>query len=98
MLTVREPVKFIWDRGNIDKNWLKHKISDRECEEVFFDKNKKIFRDKLHSGGEERFRIIGNTKEKKLLFIAFTARRGEIRIISARKINKKEVYLYEKST
>lgn len=95
MLTIKEPIEFIWDKGNKDKNWIKHRVTDRECEEVFFDENKKIFKDKLHSRGEERFRIVGKTKKRRLLFVVFTIRRGKVRIISARDVNKKEVCLYE---
>jgi len=94
MIKVNEPVEFIWDKGNIDKNWKKHQISNRECEEVFFDKKKKVYKDKLHSNGEERFILIGKTKGKRLLYAVFTARRKKIRIISARNINKKERGLY----
>ncbi len=85
---------FEWDKGNIDKN-KKHKVGDKETEEVFFDDKRYIFKDRLHSGNEERFRIIGKTKKKRLLFVVFTKRDKMIRIISARDINKKEVYLYE---
>ncbi|PIS14125.1 hypothetical protein COT65_00500 [Candidatus Shapirobacteria bacterium CG09_land_8_20_14_0_10_47_13] len=95
MVAIKEPIEFIWDKGNKDKSWLKHKVANRESEEVFFDDGKKTFRDKLHSRGEERFRIIGKTKKRRLLFIVFTIRRKKIRIISARDINKKEVKLYE---
>jgi len=97
MKIFKEPIEFQWDKGNIDKN-LKHKIEDKEAEEPFFDKEHKKFKDKLHSRGEERFRIIGKTKKGRLLFIAFTVRAKKIRIISARDINKKEVYLYEEKT
>ena len=89
--------EFEWDKGNTGKN-QKHKVNDQEAEEVFLDENKKIFKDKLHSGGEERFRVVGKTKKGRLLFVAFTMRKGKIRIISARNINKKEVYLYEETT
>ena len=85
--------EFEWDEGNIGKN-KKHNVEDREAEEVFLDGNKKTFKDKLHSDGEERFRVVGKTKKKRLLLIAFTIRKDKIRIISARNINKKEVYLY----
>lgn len=95
MRVLREPVIFQWDKGNIDKNWARHRVTDRECEEVFFDENKKIFKDELHSNGEKRFRIVGKTKKERLLFVVFTIRRGKARIISARGINKKEVSLYE---
>jgi len=75
---------------------MKHNVNDKETEEVFFDKKRYIFKDKLHSNNEERFRIIGKTKRQRLLFIVFTIRGNKIRIVSARDINKKEVYLYEK--
>jgi len=89
---------FQWDKGNIDKNLLKHGISDQECEEVFFDFNKKILKDVLHSGKEKRYILIGKTKKERLLFIAFTIRDNKIRAISARDLNKKEKRLYEKRT
>lgn len=96
MKVVRKVFEFEWDKGNIDKNLKKHKVDDKEAEEIFFDKKRFIFRDKLHSSGEERFRVIGKTKRERLLFVVFTKRHKKIRIISARDINKKEVYLYEK--
>jgi len=98
MLTIKEPIEFLWDKGNIDKNWINHKVTDTECEEVFFDKNKKTFKDKLHSKNEERFRIIGKTRGRRILFVVFTIRKNKVRIISARGINKKEVKLYEEKT
>lgn len=87
-------IEFDWDKGNIGKNWKNHRVTDRESEEIFFDKNKKIMKDKLHSGEEERFILIGQTKERRLLFIAFTIRNNKIRVISARDLNKKEKHLY----
>jgi len=93
----KEPLLFDWNKGNIDKN-LKHDVTDREAEEAFFDNKKRTFKDKLHSKSEERFRIVGKTKEGRLLFIAFTIRNERIRIISARDISKKEVKLYEEKT
>lgn len=96
MRVYKKVVQFEWDKGNIRKN-KKHGVEDKEAEEVFLDGRKKTFKDKLHSVGEERLRVIGKTKKGKLLFIAFTIRKGKIRIISARIVNKKEVYLYEET-
>src|SRR3989304_854535 len=96
MMVVKDALEFEWDKGNINKN-KKHNIEDKEAEEVFFDERKKTFKDKLHSGGEERFRVVGKTKKGRLLFVVFTMRKGKIRIISARDINKKEVSLYEET-
>lgn len=90
-------VEFEWNKGNISKN-KKHKIDDRECEEVFFDKNKIVYKDKLHSETEDRFILLGKTKNNRLLYLVFTCRGKKIRVISARDINKKEVHIYEKKT
>ena len=73
-------------------------MTDQECEEIFFDQEKKIFKDILHSGREERYILLGQTKENRLLFIVFTIRASKIRVISARDLNKKEKKLYEEET
>ena len=91
-------MEFIWDKGNLDKNWHKHEVKTKECEEIFFDENKKIAKDKLHSNGEKRFIILGKTKKHRLLYLVFTMRGKKIRVISARDTNKKERKLYEKNT
>lgn len=95
MKTVKQAFEFEWDSGNANKN-KKHGVEDQESEEVFLDERRFIFKDRVHSEKEERFRILGRTKGKRLLFVAFTMRGKNIRIISARDINKKEVCLYEK--
>ena len=94
----KKVLQFEWDKGNIGKN-KKHKIGDQEAEEVFFDEGKVILKDKIHSTElEERFILLGKTKKNKLLYIVFTERKENVRIISARNINKKEVHLYEETT
>ena len=94
MITVPQPISFQWDKGNSGKNVRKHGIHDMECEEVFFDPEKKLFEDIFHSGIEERYILLGSTKEGKVLFVVFTIRNNLVRVISARKINKKEKKLY----
>lgn len=89
--------EFEWDEGNTGKN-KKHQVEDQEAEEVFLDEGKVVLKDKIHSEQENRFILLGKTKKGRLLYIAFTIRRKKIRIISARDINKKEVYLYEETT
>ncbi|KKQ66392.1 MAG: hypothetical protein US86_C0005G0003 [Candidatus Daviesbacteria bacterium GW2011_GWA2_38_24] len=94
----KKALEFEWDKGNIGKN-KKHNVDDNEAEEVFFDQNKVTFPDIIHSTeSEERLRIIGKTKNGRLVFIVFTRRSQKIRIISARDVNRKEVPLYEKTT
>lgn len=90
-----EAAEFEWDSGNVGKN-KKHGVENSESEEAFFDERKIVLRDPLHSHGEERFILLGRTKREKLLFVVFTRRGSKLRIISARRVNRKEVYLYEK--
>lgn len=87
--------EFDWDKGNIEKN-KKHDVKDKETEEPFFDEEKILYKDTLHSKKEERFILIGRTKKGRLLYIVFTERGEKVRVISARNINKKEVAMYEK--
>ena len=81
---------FDWDKGNVDKNWLKHKVSPSECEQIFFNHPLLIQDDIIHSATEKRFYALGRTDSKRTLFIVFTVRNNLIRIISARDMNRKE--------
>ncbi len=92
---LKEVSGFEWDAGNKEKSIMKHEVSNEECEEAFFDYNKKIQKDSLHSINEKRYILIGQTKQNRLLYIIFTVRKDKIRVISARDINKKEQNLYE---
>ena len=85
---------FEWDKGNLDKNWLKHKVSHTETEEIFFNEPLLLMPDRNHSTTEPRYHALGMTNSDRLLFISFTQRRSLIRIISARPMNKKEARLF----
>ena len=89
------PLEFEWDKGNKDKNWQKHQVYFKECEEVFFNKSIKIFYDTKHSQKEKRFTALGITVKYRYLYLVFTIRNNKIRIISARNMNIKERKLYE---
>lgn len=92
-----EPIRFQWDTGNIDKNWVKHQVTNAECEEIFFDPHKRLFYPAPRSGGETRYGLIGQTKDRRLLFVVFTIRGQTVRVISARDLNKRERGLYEET-
>ena len=98
MNILEKPIKFEWDKGNRNKNFIRHGVTDGECEEVFFDTNKKILKDIYHSNKEIRYILLGKTKLQRPLFVVFTLRKNYIRIISARDLNKKEKKFYEKTT
>ena len=88
---------FEWDKGNIDKNQKKHNVSSSECEETFFHQPLIVIEDETHSKSENRFHALGKTAKNRLLFISFTIRNRNVRIISARNMSKKEKQFYEKS-
>jgi len=86
---------FEWDDWNKSKNWIKHKVTYRECEEVFFNSPRVTYKDIKHSLVEKRNGILGKTDSSRLLHITFTVREKMIRVISARDMNKKERIKYE---
>lgn len=88
-------VGFEWDKGNLYKNHEKHSISNSECEEVFFNVPLLVYEDEKHSSIEKRRFLLGKTDIDKHLLIVFTIRNNLVRVISARKMNKKERKIYE---
>ncbi|MDA2936485.1 BrnT family toxin [Patescibacteria group bacterium AH-259-L05] len=79
MNILEKPIKFEWDEGNRNKNFIKHSVTEGECEEVFFDADKKILKDIYHSNKEPRYILLGETKLQRLLFVVFTLRKNKNR-------------------
>ena len=90
MISSFKPISFEWDKGNIVKNWEKHKVSNDECEQIFANKPLKMLIDKSHSQVEERLVAYGTTDKGRRLAVFFTIRKLFIRVISARDQDKKE--------
>jgi len=88
---------FQWDRGNIDKNLIKHNVENWECEQVFFNKPIFVLEDPRHSLSEKRWVAFGKTDADRLLVVVFTKRGNLLRVISTRDMNKKEKQFYEKN-
>jgi uncharacterized protein len=91
-------IGFDWDDGNSQKNWEKHQVDFRECEEVFFNQPLLISEDIKHSFQEKRFYVLGRSDTNRMLFLVFTLRNNKIRVISARDQSKKERMIYEQQT
>ena len=87
-------VGFDWDDGNERKNWEKHRVSDAECEEVFFNDPLVAGTDLSQSQSEARYFALGRTDADRHLFVAFTIRNELIRVISARDMTKQELRRY----
>ena len=86
---------FEWDTGNSDKNWKRHKVSNGECEEVFFNLPLLVEHDPKHSQVENRYYVLGQTNSGRRLFVVFTLRGDQIRIVSARDMSRRERKIYD---
>ena len=87
-------MQFQWDDGNIDKNWLKHRVTVDETESIWDDENRKIAVSRI-TRGELRFLCVGISNQSRLLSVIFTFRHGNlVRPISVRPANKKEKDFY----
>ena len=99
-------MRFDWDPAKASLNLRKHGISFEEAQSVFYDEFALQFFDDAHSGGEERFIMLGMSHAARLLVVVHCERRegerhggerhgGEvIRIISARKATASEADYY----
>lgn len=95
MIIIPELLAFEWDKGNLDKNLIRHKVTNQEAEEVFSNEPLIIKEDEKHSEGEQRYKALGKSNSKRKLFLSFTIRRQKVRIISVRDMNRKERLIYE---
>jgi uncharacterized protein len=90
-----EATEFEWDEGNAEKNWVRHRVTQTECEEVFFNRPLVVSEDEVHSVDERRFFALGQTEAGRLLFVAYTIRNERVRVISARDMIRSERRAYE---
>jgi hypothetical protein len=88
-------IGFQWDKGNIDKNLLKHNVENWESEQIFFNEPLIILDDPKHSLSEKRWAAFGRTDAGRLLVVIFGRRGKLLRVISARDMNRKERRFYE---
>jgi uncharacterized DUF497 family protein len=87
--------EFEWDEEKADLNLKSHGIAFEEAKSVWEDLfNIELF-DQDHSIDENRFLMIGESSEHRLLIISFTERGDKVRIISARELTPKERRDYE---
>src|SRR5438045_594793 len=91
----RDATEFEGDAGNADKNWDRHRVSQAECEQVFFNRPLVSGEDAVHSQAEVRQYALGRTDADRRLFIVYTLRGEKVRIISARDMTARERKEYE---
>jgi uncharacterized DUF497 family protein len=86
---------FRWDKKKARRNLRDHKISFEEASTVFGDTLSRTIDDPLHSEDEDRYVIVGQSLQRRLLVVVHTIRGDTIRIISARVATPTERKDYE---
>ena len=93
-------ISFEWDEDKAQANLKKHHISFEIAARVFLDPLALAYQDRIENG-EYRWQTIGMVGGSLILLVAHTVRHAEdgevIRLISARKADKKEQKHYEKN-
>ena len=92
------PLGFEWDDNKAKSNLAKHDVSFEEAATVFGDPWSLTIPDPGHSQVEDRFIIIGQSHQRKLLVVVHTERGDNLRVISARRASKRERKAYEEAS
>ena len=88
-------MEFEWDENKANANLSKHGVAFDEAKTVFDDPLYIDFYDPDHSDEEERYIIIGQSQQRRLLVVSYTEREQTTRLISAREATKREKDAYE---
>ena len=88
-------MEFEWDGNKAASNLSKHGVSFDEARTVFDDTFYIDFYDPDHSYDEQRYIIVGQSVQSRLLVVSYTERGNVIRLISARRATRKERETYE---
>jgi uncharacterized protein len=86
-----------WDLTKAEINRRKHGVTFEEAATVFSDTLSSTIPDPLHSNSEERFVIIGESIQRRLLVVVHTDQGDGIRIVSARLATAHERNIYEET-
>ena len=88
---------FLWLPDIVEKLLVKHRVTQDEAEEIFF--NRALFRfvESGHKPGENVYFAAGQSDAGRYLIVFFISKPGNVALIlSARDMDKKERKLYER--
>lgn len=91
-------LRFLWDTRKAAANQRKHGVGFPEATTVFDDALSMTIPDPDHSVGQERFLLLGMSSRHRLLVVAHIEHGDTIRIITARRANRRERRDYEEDT
>ena len=90
-------MNFEWDSAKAERNRRKHGVSFSEAATVLGDPLSVTYPDPDHSMREQRFITVGMGRTGRVLIVAHTDLGGNIRIISARQVTRRERAHYEET-
>ncbi len=90
-------MEFEWDEAKSDHCFAHRGFDFAYAIRAFLDPNRLVGRDRRWDYGEDRYRLLGAI-EGRVFVVIYTVRGSAIRIVSARKANRREVGEYEKNT
>jgi uncharacterized DUF497 family protein len=88
-------LRFEWDPKKAAENFRKHGVRFGEAETAFADDRSIDVYDPDHSDREDQFVKIGRSTMNRIIVLVYTERQKTIRIISARRANRRERQHYE---
>lgn len=90
-------MKFDWNENKSDACFADRGFDFAYVIRAFADPDRLLGQDHRWDYGEDRYRLLGKI-DGRVFVLVYTLRDGAIRIISARKANKREVLEYEKTS
>lgn len=88
-------MEFEWHDEKAAANLAHHKVSFEEAKTVFDDPLYVDFYDPDHSYDEQRYLIVGESRQGRLLIVSYIERNDVVRLISAREVTAAERKAYE---
>jgi uncharacterized DUF497 family protein len=88
-------MRFGWNEKKASSNVTKHGVSFEEAATVFGDPLSSTYPDPEHSLAKERFIIIGQSEQGRIIVVAHTDDGETVRLISAREATSGERKFYE---
>ena len=90
-------MEFEWDDAKSDACFRDPGFDFAYVAHAFLDEGRSVGLDRRWDYGEDRYRLSGAV-EGRVFVVVYTMRGSTIRIISARKANRREVHEYERNT
>ncbi len=96
-MNYHDAMQFEWDEMKSDACFAGRGFDFAYILPAFLDANRLVLEDTRWDYGEDRYQLLGCVGQRVFL-VVFTHRDATVRIISARKANRREVEFYENSS